>query len=374
MFKKLFALTLAASLALSAFGEEGKITLTDKKGKESTYESLAQALKAVKTSGKYKISLPKGTYAEALYYNGNADLTISGQTDSKYGSDVIIALDNNGDILRHKASDKALKNRCLFEFEGNGNLTLENLTIHNTFERGSRPGKGTQAEALGFDSTGNLAAYNCTFKSHQDTLRTTGKAWFYQCHIEGDVDFLWMERDGKVALYEECDIVAVYDANASNHSAYVCAPRMETTPVIHKGIVILNSKITSQEGNTTYLARTPWSSGYYNQVAYINSTFSGIDSQVWKDQPIQVKKTSRLVGGWKMDKKCAENLGLSIEGRDDILDDETAAKEFGGRKSILNRKVVASSGKYNKDSKIWDTDKLAQENGWTVSPDSSSWQ
>lgn len=368
--KKIIAIAAFAALISSAFAVD-KITLTDKKGKEKTFDTVSAALKAAK--GGSKITLPKGVYEECLYYSGSGDITISGDTDSQYGSDVVIRFANNGGLLKNKSSDnKAIKNRCLFEVEGSVNLTLENLTLENSAQRGRDGTKDTQAEALGWDSTGNIAAYNCSFKSHQDTMRTIGKAWFYRCYIEGDVDFIWMERTGKVALYEECEIKSVFDENASNHNAYVCAPRMEMLPTATKGIVILNSKISSAEGNKTYLARTPWKEGYYNQVAYIGCSFEGIDDDVWYKEPIAVKKAERTTVGWKMDKASAENLGLSLEGRNDIVSDEVVSKEYNGRKAILNRTISVSKATYKKEGKIWDTDALATSHNWTVSPDNSS--
>lgn len=368
--KKIITFLAAAILAVPAFSEAGKITLTDKSGKEKTFNTISDALKAAKNES--RIVLPKGTYNEVLYYNGTASITISGDTDAAFGSDVIIAIDNNSDMKKISAASNALKGRCVFEFEGSGNLTLENLTIKNTFDRANSTGKGTQAEALGFDSTGNLAAYNCSFLSHQDTLRTTGKAWFYKCYIEGDTDFIWMERDGKVALYEECEIKSIYDENLSNHTSYICAPRMEMMPVISKGIVILNSNITCDENQKTYLARTPWKEGYYNQVAYIGCKLSGISSEVWYKEPLMSKKTPRVVLGWKMDKKTAESMGLNPEGRNDVMKDELAENEYNGRNAILNRVVSVSKSAFKKDGKIWDTASLALKNGWNVSEDSSS--
>ncbi len=190
--KKIITFFALATLVSSVFAVD-KITLTDKKGKTSTYETVSAALKAAKSGS--KITLPKGVYEECLYYNGSGDVTISGDTDSQYGSDVIIRCANNGNLLKNKSfDDKAIKNRCLFEVEGTVNLTLENLTLENSAQRGRDGDKDTQAEALGWDSTGNFSAYNCSFKSHQDTIRTIGKAWFYKCYVEGDVDFIWMEK------------------------------------------------------------------------------------------------------------------------------------------------------------------------------------
>ena len=369
--KKTMILALVSLLGSSIFAVGEKITLTDAKGREKTFDTISAALKGVKGSGEYKITLPKGTYNEILNYNGGAKITIVGDTDAAFGEDVVIAAENNGELKKGKSADgKAIKDRCLFEFEGTGNLTLMNVTLHNTYVKKSNDEKNTQAEALGFDSTGNLAAYNCSFKSYQDTIRTVGKAWFYGCHIEGDVDFIWMEQTGKVALYENCRIRARYNPNVSSHTAYVCAPRMNMANLISKGIVILNSDISCDEGERTYLARTPWKEGYYSQVAYIGCTASGIDSGVWHKEPLTAKNTPRTVIGWKMDKATAENMGLSVDGRDDVIDDETAKTEYGGRAAILNR-TVSTSGIYKKESKPWNVAELAQKLGWNVAEDKS---
>ncbi len=369
--KKVISIAVAALFAACLFAESEKITLTDSKGREKKFDTIAAALKGVKGSGEYKIKLPKGTYNEILYYNGGAKITISGDTDSEFGSDVIIAAENNGELKKGKSMEgKAIKDRCLFEFEGTGNLTLENLTLHNTYVKKSDGEKNTQAEALGFDSTGNLAAYNCSFKSYQDTVRTTGKAWFYGCLIEGDVDFIWMEQTGKVALYEKCQIRSIYNPNVSSHTAYICAPRTNISGLISKGIVIFDSEISGAEKEKTYLARTPWKEGYYSQVAYIRCAASGIDSAIWHKEPLMAKNTPRTVIGWKMDGKTAESLGVSAEGRNDILDEATVQAEYGGRNVILN-KTVSTSGIYKKESKPWNVSEMAKKLGWRVTEDLS---
>ena len=280
--KKLLALVLT-SLALFQAVAKGspKVSMELPGGKTKSYKSISAALSAIgKKEGDFKIKLPAGTYEEVLYYTGPANIIISGEGTQKFGADVVVKAANSGNILAAKKGSSGMRQRCLFQYEGTGNLTLENLTLHNTFERGSVKGNDTQAEALGFDSTGNFAAYNCSFKSHQDTIRTSGKAWFCSCYIEGDTDFLWMVASGTVALYEDCDIVSVFDKNASNHTSYVCAPQMTIGNKAGKGLVIMDSRISSQDGQTTYLARTPWSNGYYNQVAVIRTNLEDVD-EAW---------------------------------------------------------------------------------------------
>ncbi len=420
-------LTFALFGASSLFAN--KITLTNNENSESKeYDSIQKALDAIPTdSGDYTISLEPGTYEEVLYYNGGATIKLSGQSSEKYGSDVLIAEANSGDLYKQKRAKSAQNGRCIFEFEGDGNLILENLTMQNTFARGSVQGSNTQAETIGFDSTGKLVAYNCAFKSHQDTLRMTGKSWFYKCYIEGDTDFIWMEANGKVALFEECEIRALYDEKKT--PSYVCAPRMNFGTRLGKGLVIYNSTISSDEGQTTYLARTPWNSGYYNQVACVRTNTKGI-SQLWYGDPLTAPGADRTKVGWKIDaggaglkevagggegnfywprpdswygdpiytqslrsrwidwsqrrgykkrnnthtttrKYVSASTGKEVE-RDDVIPGYEVSTEFNGRRAILNRYYDYARDAYRKDYEdTWAIDDLIKQNGWTVTPDSS---
>ncbi|MCR4823126.1 MAG: Ig-like domain-containing protein [Treponema sp.] len=373
--KKILAVLLAFSAFFAVSAEAPKVSLSGTNLKEAkTFDTIQAALDAIgPNAGDFTITLPKGKYEEALYYNGAANITLTGDTKAKYGEDVLIEIANDGDIyLLRKYTSSAQKGRCVFEFEGSGNLTVENLTIRNTFERGSVKGSNTQAETIGFDSTGNLAAYNCAFKSHQDTLRMTGKSWFYKCYVEGDTDFIWMEATGKVALFEECEIVSVFDEKHSNHTSYIGAPRADIDNTIGKGLVVFNCDVSSQEGQTTLLARTPWNSGYYNQVAFIGNKTKDLDSDLWKGEPLTAKGIDRTVIGWKLDEKTAKSIGIDVKGRNDILSSKEVKSEFSGRDAILNRYYDITSLKYKKDSDTyWDVKKLASDNKWKVSKDKS---
>ena len=372
--KKILAVVLAASAFFAASAQSPKVTLSGTNVKEASYDTIQSALDAIGTQkGDFVISLPAGTYEEVLYYNGAANITLSGQSQKQYGEDVVIAKANSGDIYLLKSyTSSAQKGRCLFEFEGTGNLTVENITFHNTFERGSVKGSNTQAETIGFDSTGNLAAYNCAFKSHQDTLRMTGKSWFYKCYVEGDTDFIWMEATGKVALFEECEIVSLFDEKHSNHTSYIGAPRMNPENKAAKGLVIYNSTISSKEGQTTFLARTPWNSGYYNQVAFVANKATDIDDKLWSGKPLLANGIPQTTIGWKLDKATAKAIGVSTNGRTDIIPDKEVKSEFNGRDSILNRYFDITTLKYKKDSDTyWDVKSLTESRKWKVSKDKS---
>lgn len=374
--KKIVAILVAACALFAGCnkGNVSEITLSGTGVKTQSFPTIQAALDAIgEKDGTFTIQLPKGTYNEVLYYKGAADITLSGCSDAKYGENVVIAIDNNGDLLRCDRTN-GQKARCVFEFEGTGNLTLENLTVHNTFKRSEKKVNNGQAETIGFDSTGTLAAYNCSFKSYQDTLRMTGKSWFYKCYVEGDTDFIWMEYSGKVALFEECELVSLFDEFHTDPTSYIGAPRMDKGNIAHKGLVIFNSSIASQDGEKTYLARTPWSSGYYSQVAFVNDTIASgkIEPSLWKGKALTAHGIPETIIGWKIDRKTADAIGAKVDGRKDILSEEAVSKEFSGRDSILNRYYDLSTLKYKKDlGSYWDVKKLASSHGWKVSKDSS---
>jgi len=357
------------------------------------YETIQAALTSLMDSsatGTYVIKVPAGTYNEMIYYTGSATVVISGQGTGTYGSDVVIAYSNSGNTNSMKnytsygPSSGYL--RSVARFDGSSNVVLENLTVQNTYSRSENNGSNTQAEALLFYSTGHFAAYNCSFKSHQDTVQTEGKAWFYNCYVEGDVDFTWIEhtKNSTVALYENCTLKALGDENAS---ARFAAPRLSaSTSNIGKGEVFLNSTFESDSDGlltAVYLARSVASTTDVDQAAFINctSTMTNLTAP-WEETSSSYCHTmdgvARTIIGWKMDSATATNLSYTTsktEGSDDydILSDTDVANEFSGRRAILNRVYNTTAAKYKKDyDSCWDVDTLISDRGWSCDTDSSS--
>lgn len=352
--------TSAGRKAVTAPSSAGTITL--KVGETSTtYSTIADALSAAASaSGDCVITLGTGTYSEnGLSYSGSNDLKISGLGSAEYGLDVV--------ILGQGSDTSSEKGRSTLAIAGSGNIVLENLTIKSS--RAETAGTA-QAEVIGTDGTGNLAAYNCSFISGQDTLRTVAKAWFYKCYIEGDVDFLWMEyTNGVAALYEECVIRAI---GTRTTKAYFTAPRLGLTSKVGKGLVIYNSTLEAESGLTSlYLGRNPWagSSDYYEQVAIVGSKLYLADgvtlnSDVWASAANGTSDQKYI--GFKTDDyfpagKYGTRIGSSF-----------VSTEYAGRENILNRLIVVASKKFQKDvDTYWDIAQVISDNGWTVTDDSS---
>lgn len=340
---------------------DGSIKLTVG-GNTATYSTIAKALQAAtNVSGDCLITLVTGTYEEdGLSYSGKNNLKIKGLGTAEYGSDVVI-LGQGSDITSEKG-------RSTFAIAGSGNIILENLTIKSTRQNATGD---AQAEVVGTDGTGNLAAYNCSFLSGQDTLRTVAKAWFYKCYIEGDVDFLWMEyTNGVAALYEECVLHAI---SSRTTKAYFTAPRLGLTSKVGKGLVVYNSKLEADSGlEKVYLGRNPWSSSamssYYEQVAFVGTTYDNsnveLNTDIWASAANGT--TDQKYIGFKTDKNFAKGKYGTV------IDDEFVATEYAGRENILNRLYVVASEKFQKDKDgYWDVNALAEENGWEVTADDS---
>ncbi|MDE5613935.1 MAG: Ig-like domain-containing protein [Treponemataceae bacterium] len=332
-----------------------KPTLRKNDGEPTEYDTIKDALAAIPATGTdtYTITLQPGKYREnGLSYNGSATVVIEGKTDAKFGKDVV--------IMGKGSEQNSITARCLLYVDGTANVVLKNVTLQNTLKRtdpdipNGEDGKPlTQAEAFGFGSSGTVTAYNASFLGHQDTVRTVGKAWFYQCYLEGDVDFLWMEKSGQVALYENCEIKMVGDDG--QNKAYVAAPRSAQTSPVGKGLVIYNSKVIVGDGVTDgYLARTPWDKDYYNQVAYINTTVEGTLKDVWYGASIPTEFPKTDIG-WKL---CPVTAAACKHTGEDVLSARMTAREYNGRYVILNRVFDTKTKQYKTAETLWDAAKV----------------
>ena len=124
--------------------------------------------------------LRKGMYTELVYFENKNALTFQGEDRAR----TIIAYANNNKFNPATGSYR----RGVFRAKGCRDLLITNLTIHNTTPHG-----GSQAEAiiLNGSTTARAILKDVDLYSFQDTLQINGQAYITNCHIEGDVDFLW---------------------------------------------------------------------------------------------------------------------------------------------------------------------------------------
>ncbi|MDE6491760.1 MAG: bacterial Ig-like domain-containing protein, partial [Lactobacillus sp.] len=163
-----------------------------------------------------------------------------------------------------------------------------NLAIRNDFNYIRDAAKESSPQGLALTIAGDKAIVeNCHLYGNQDTLYLkSGRAYFKNTLIEGNVDFIFGNNNG-LAFFDECEIRAIsrFAESVSNKSnnGYVTAMKGETANKPDYGYIFSNCEFTHGEGviaNSMSLGR-PW--GPAATVAMINCSFSEAYSQAGYD-------------------------------------------------------------------------------------------
>lgn len=360
------------------------ITINNSTNKDNNadFHSIQAALDYVKDKeGTYTLSLAPSKYYELLHYNGKANIVLQGPKDNNRGDNCVIEYINCNDL------NGSQNTRVSFFFIG-ADLTLENVTLINSadgekvYSSATKYASGNaQAETIFFKSGKGhkLVAYNSSFKGHQDTMQISGKCWFYNCYIEGDVDYIWGTAD--VALFEECDL---YCLRYVKDRAYLFETRVGSTenPLVPKGFVLFNSTVTVAKNQTAFYGRRATAvekakSPYYDQCAIVNVNFVGEgnfgDMRWYVGKPPRVTKEPAHIG-WK-----EYNVNLKeLQGRKpsdtakrykDAADisKKVYKKEYSNRDLIMNRVYNTDKSAYEADTQTpWDINQLARDRGYNV--------
>lgn len=154
-----------------------------------------------------------GTYHELVCVVGKHNITLLGESRSK----TIFACVNNSNYsaaqnvpaakvtkpIAAMNQNTGVSHRSLFIASRCNNLTIANLTLHNLTPQG-----GSQAEAIILSNNPQSRAVltHCDLYSYQDTLQINGQAYINNCHIEGDVDFMWGNGP---CFFENCQAITL---------------------------------------------------------------------------------------------------------------------------------------------------------------------
>lgn len=186
------------------------------------------------------IQVRNGTYREILLLRARPFVTLRGEDRRR----TIVAYANNANL-------NAGNPRALVGIDSN-DFTLENLTLRNL-----TPPGGSQAEALRTNSQ-RCTVRDVDFYSYQDTLFLNGRAYFTNCFIEGDVDFIW---GGGAAYFFRCEI----RANRRGYNVQSRSTRGQ------RGYIFVECALTAAPGVTGHvLARTDTNSFAECEVAYLD--------------------------------------------------------------------------------------------------------
>lgn len=329
-----------------------------------TIQGALGALSGLSGATNVTINVAAGTYNELVHYTGpgaTQTVTIAGPAGNTRG-DTCTQQFANGNGVNGSTST-----RPSFYFSG-ANLVLENITLKNTALRSVV----SQAEALYFASGSGftVAAGNSSFFSNQDTIQTSGRGWFYNCFIEGNVDFVWGTSD--VTLIEGSNLHFINDVSGGGAATYnMFVARTGTTiaatanGTVGKGYVALNSSVAVDANVTAFFGRDAGGSGFYDQAALVNVMFTGagtIGAGLWTTTTAPLALGDSSFVGWKSAGCTGLNLATDTTAAMTSAVIASQSTEYANRGEILNDVVVVTSGVasgYTAAATAWDVSALA---------------
>jgi len=237
------------------------------------YKTVQAAINEVSTknASSYIIFIKNGIYNEKVNIISGANY-ISLIGESKAGTKIT----HNLDLATYTRAGSATL------YVKSDNFTAENITFENSAFFNVLP-LPSDMRALAAEVDSNSATFqNVAFLGRQDTLYVdtsgsgTGRQYFKNCFISGDVDFIY---GPSVAVFDNCELNSL--DRGQNPNGYVTAANTPTNR--QYGFVFLNCKLTSSTAaaGTVYLGR-PW--GQDATVVFLNSYMGDhINSDGWTE-------------------------------------------------------------------------------------------
>lgn len=243
------------------------------------------------------VEVGSGTFEEMLFLRDKNKVTVKGASRDA----TLIRYPNNESYCGGSGASSTSKptlgkaigtpgGRGLFLVENCDELTLQDLTIENSFDQQ----KG-QAETIYFNSGNNthrLTIENCALLSWQDTFLTKGRVWVHKTLIAGHCDYIWGYPDA--CLFEECEI-------RSRAAGYIVQARVPSAS--SKGFVFLNCTLTAESGvkdGSMYLARSGGDASVYDNVVYVNCTLGSVIAAAgWETTKAPNPSTPTATAGWR---------------------------------------------------------------------------
>lgn len=217
----------------------------DGSGDFCTVQGVLDLLPANNTTPR-TINIKNGTYQEIVRLGSKHNLTFKGESQAG----TVIAYPNND------ALNSGTAGRPMFRAQAN-DLVFADLTLTNSTPKG-----GTQAEALRIDGLRHIYT-NVFLASFQDTLLINNvgdSAYFINCLIQGDTDFIW---GGGTPYFQNTEIRAL---NAGHNTQM-------RTDAAHFGAVFADCYISKTNGatfTTHTLGRGIGSESDNGNCAYLN--------------------------------------------------------------------------------------------------------
>ncbi|WP_329103090.1 pectinesterase family protein [Micromonospora sp. NBC_01699] len=274
----------------------GQSSVVAKDG-SGNFSSVQAAVNAVPTgnSSRYTITVKPGTYRELVTIPADKPyISFVGSTGN--ARDVVITYDNASGTPKPGGGTWGTSGSASVTVDGN-DFTASHLTFSNTFDEAAFDYSAEQAVAI-LTRADRLVFDNVRFLGNQDTLyhnsansSTIGRAYFRDCYVEGDVDFIFGRGTG---VFDRCEIKALSRGSSSNNG-YVTAPStMIDNPY---GFLFVQCTLTTDSAGpqSVHLGR-PWHpSGDVNAIGQVvfrdsvlgahvkNSPWTDMSGFSWRD-------------------------------------------------------------------------------------------
>ncbi|MGP4041132.1 pectinesterase family protein [Gracilibacillus sp. D59] len=224
------------------------------------FTSVQEAIDSAEENQPYIIYICKGIYKEKLDID-KSFITLIGEDREE----TILCFDVASGSKKEDGSKYGTFDSASVIVREKG-FTAINLTIENSFnymqeyvKEDDDPTKVEGLQAVAFRTTersDQVKFQNCRFHGYQDTLLIDqGTHYFYQCFIEGAVDFIF---GAGLAVFEECNIISLDRGDDVNNGFITAASTSIFTPY---GYVFERCNIIKESSEmidyTVYLGR-PW--------------------------------------------------------------------------------------------------------------------
>ncbi|GAB4058319.1 pectinesterase family protein [Catellatospora paridis] len=261
------------------------VVAKDGSGHHTTVQAAVDAVPANNTS-RVTISIKPGTYRELVTVPANKPfVSFVGTTGN--AADVVITYDNASGTPKPDGSGTyGTTGSTSVLLEGN-DFTARDLTFSNTFDEAAHDYSAEQAVAV--TTRGDRLVFdNVRILGNQDTLQpsspnaaTVSRAYYRNCYVEGDVDFIFGRG---TAVFDRCEIRSLNRGSTSNNGYVTAASTTITNPY---GYLFTRCTLTAPSdvaAQSVHLGR-PWHpSGDVNAIAQVIFRDSVLGAHV-KDAP-----------------------------------------------------------------------------------------
>ncbi|MBW4701041.1 pectin esterase [Micromonospora sp. RL09-050-HVF-A] len=263
--------------------EGSSLVARDGSGDFTSVQAAVDAVPVGNTS-RYTITIRPGTYRERVTVPaGKPYVSFVGSTGD--ARDVVIVYDNASGTPKPGGGTYGTSGSASVTIDGN-DFTARHLTFANDFDEAAHDYSAEQAVAV-LTRADRLVFDDVRFLGNQDTLYhnsasvdAVGRAYFRDCYVEGDVDFVFGRGTG---VFDHCEIRSLSRGSTSNNG-YVTAPStMIGNPY---GLLFTDCTLTtdSAAAQSVHLGR-PWHpSGDVNAIGQVVFRDSVLGAHV-KDSP-----------------------------------------------------------------------------------------